>query len=82
MSADGCEHEWGPVEEVELGLGTVHTPLCKHCGAAKLEVGRLAARRTREAWAGRLAPAPEISMKDVLPDLETLPLEEQGRLAL
>lgn len=47
MSEGQCEHVWGAVEEVELSIGTVHSPLCKHCGAAKLEVGRRAAEQRR-----------------------------------
>jgi hypothetical protein len=42
-----CTHEWGPPEEVELGIGTVFSPLCTHCGAVKLQLGEQAWRRQR-----------------------------------
>lgn len=32
-----CVHIWGDPEEVELGLGTLFSPLCKLCGAVKLQ---------------------------------------------
>lgn len=93
MSDDQCDHVWGEPEEVELaGMGVVHSPLCKHCGAVKLEVGRQAAERRRMAWLEREAIAPAVvnsrreafdnaEAAEQLPPLGSLQMG-QGRLAL
>lgn len=92
MSAEQCEHVWGDVEEVELGIGIVHSPLCKHCGAVKLEVGRRVAERRRQDWIDQNAVAPKVahSRRESFEEseaAESLPplgfrQESQGRLAL
>ncbi len=52
--SDLCEHKWGiEPEEVETALGTVHSPLCVHCGAVKLVEENRAAERRRADWAAR-----------------------------
>lgn len=47
MSDENCQHSWGEVEEVESLMGIIYSPICRHCGAVKLEVGRQAAERRR-----------------------------------
>lgn len=44
---EACVHSWGEPEEVELGLGTLRSPLCKHCGAVKLQEEHRAHERRR-----------------------------------
>lgn len=58
MSDEQCDHSWGGTEEVETSGGIVHSPLCRHCGAVKLEVGRQRAERQRQAWIDREVVAP------------------------
>ncbi len=74
--SDQCEHAWGEVEEVELGIGIVHSPLCKHCGAVKLEVGRQVAERRRQAWLEREVRVPTAVVTP------SVMIGEQRRLAL
>lgn len=91
MSTEGCEHSWGDPEVVEVRMGIVHSPLCKHCGAVKLEVGGQAAERRRQAWLDQEAAGPRVAI--VVPIVGLSPpwgvvrairafREEQGRLAL
>lgn len=92
MIEGGCEHSWGESEEVEIsGLGPVHSPICRHCGAAKIEVGRQLAERQRQEWRERgVAPAVAHARGSAFEDAEdreqlpplAIPRSDQGRLAL
>ena len=56
---EACEvHFWGEAEDCETSLGNMWSPVCKHCGAVKLEVDRRA--RSRAEVDRRLAQAAEI----------------------
>lgn len=43
--SDACTHRWGAAEECETTLGTFFSPVCRDCGAVKLEVDRNARQR-------------------------------------
>lgn len=70
MSADDdepCVHSWGEPEEVELGLGTLWSPLCKHCGAVKLQEEHRAHERRRIEFMLQSANAPLTKREDLAP---------------
>ena len=54
-----CVHSWGEPEEVELGLGTLLSPLCRHCGAVKIQEENRAYERRRLAFALQPINQPE-----------------------
>lgn len=60
MNDEACEvHSWGDAEDCETTHGNIRSPVCKHCGAIKLEHDmRARTRMENDRRLAALAPIP------------------------